>query len=177
MTWRPLLDQLHEVEANPRDVHALGSFGEAVAEIFVHEVLGHEVVVDEATRNKPQGVDLVTFDPATEQIVVVEVKTTTSRRRVRPRMRRTTSTHQMSDLWIAAPEAAPGGSSRTADAGLDNVDLADVAEGFVGKLVVHVDVAADTVAAHEVDENGRVGRAPMLQVSLRDLIVTFDAAT
>jgi hypothetical protein len=177
VAWTSLHEQLREVEAKPGDLRGLGSFGEAVAEIFVHEVMGHEIVVDEATRDKPQGVDLVTFDPATGQIVVVEVKTTSSRRGAGPRMRRTTSTRQMSDVWIAEPEAAPGGISRVVDAGLENVDLADVAEGFIRKLVVHVHVANDTVTAHEVDGDGQVGRTPTSKVSLRELIAPFDAAT
>ena len=53
-----LLDQLAEVRASPRGTSALGSFGEAAAEVFLAEVLGHEVVADEASRDKPQGIDL-----------------------------------------------------------------------------------------------------------------------
>jgi hypothetical protein len=67
--------------------------------------------------------------------------------------------------------------SRVADVGLENVDLADVTEGFVRKLVVHVDIATDTVTAHEVDQDGRVERTPTSEVPLRRLIATFDATT
>ena len=56
-----LLDQLAEVRASPRGTSALGSFGEAAAEVFLAEVLGDEVVADEASRDKPQGIDFFFF--------------------------------------------------------------------------------------------------------------------
>nr|BFE56514.1 hypothetical protein GCM10020063_010400 [Dactylosporangium thailandense] len=174
MACNNLLKQLHEVEANPRDTGMLGSFGEAIAAVLLHDVLDHEIVVDEATRGKPQGLDLATFDTQSERLMVVEVKTTGSEKSVGPRMGRTISTRQMSDDWVASHEATPGGISRIVEAGLDNVDLADVVEDAVGKLVVHVNTRNDTVTVHEVDADGRVGGVTH-SIGLRDLVRFADA--
>src|SRR4051812_17397632 len=90
-----LVEQLDEVRSSPGNRAVLGEFGEAVAEVFLNEVLGHEVVFDAAARYGPQGIDLVAFDG--ERIVVVEVKATASGRSPGPRMSSTTTTRQMSD--------------------------------------------------------------------------------
>jgi hypothetical protein len=171
-----LLKQLHEVQANPKDTAMLGSFGEAVAAVLLNEVLDHEIVVDEATRDKPQGLDLVTLDNRTDKLMTVEVKATSSAKTVGPRMGRTISGPQMSDGWVADAATSPSGISRTAEAGLENVDLLDVSENIVGKLAVHVNTKNDTVTVHEVDANGKVG-AVTHSVGLQDLLRFADALT
>ncbi len=161
-----LVEQLDEVRTNPGNRAMLGEFGEAVAEVFLNEVLGHEVVFDAATRSGPQGIDLVTFDG--ERIVVVEVKATASGRSLGPRMTSTTTTRQMSDEWA-------GGGGRPAAANIDQVTVADVAEHYVDKMVVHVDVQQDRVAIHDVDSAGRVTREAHTTIGLSDLVRFVDA--
>jgi hypothetical protein len=167
-----LLDQLAEVRASPGNKSALGSFGEAVAEIFLAEVLGHRVVFDEASRDKPQGIDLVTYDPERDRIVIVEVKTTSRERTTGPRLGRTTKTRQMSRDWIATGTASPSGRSRAWEAGLDQVQKRDVGAA-VDRTVVHVNVAAGTVSLHEMDVD-RVNRMATVTVDLEELVRAFD---
>jgi hypothetical protein len=160
-----LLAQLDDVIAHPEDKNGMGSFGEAVAEVLLHDVLGQDIVVDEAARAQPQGVDLVTWNPADQKIYTVEVKTTASERNTGPRMTR--ATRQMSDQWAA---------DRTAKAGLDQVAEPDVREGYVGKMVVQVDVGRDTVSIHIVDHEGKVDRTgASTTIGLTDLARFSDA--
>ncbi|MDX1873294.1 hypothetical protein SBI67_14310 [Mycolicibacterium sp. 120266] len=162
-----------EVKASPRNTGALGSFGEAAAEVFLSEVMGHEVVADESSRDKPQGVDLVTFDPAKDRIIVVEVKTTGREAVVGPKLAKTTSTRQMSDAWVADPGASRSGTSRAAEAGLDVVQFDDIG-GAVAKMVAHVNIATGTVSLHEMNGD-RVDPVAAVVVGLEDLARFSDA--
>lgn len=168
-----LLDQLAEVRASPRGTSALGSFGEAAAEVFLAEVLGHEVVADEASRDKPQGIDLVTFDAKNDRIVVVEVKTTGLERTRGPKLAKTTTTRQMSHGWIASGSASPSGISRAVELGLENVRSEDIGDA-VARMVAHVNVATGTVSLHEMDGD-RVEREATVTVDLDDPVRFSDA--
>jgi hypothetical protein len=168
-----LLDQLAEVRASPRATGALGSFGEAVAEVFLAEVLGHAVVADEASRGKPQGIDLVTYDAEHDRIVVVEVKTTGLESTLGPKLAKTTTTQQMSDRWITGGSASPSGVSRIAEVGLENVRGEDIGDA-VTRMVAHVNVATGTVSLHDMDGD-RVEREATVTVDLDDLVRFSDA--
>jgi Holliday junction resolvase-like predicted endonuclease len=168
-----LLDQLAEVRASPRSTSALGSFGEAAAEVFLAEVLGHEIVADEATRDKPQGIDLVTYDAEHDRIVVVEVKATGLESALGPKLAKTTTTRQMSDRWIASGGASPSGVSRAAEVGLESVRGEDVGHA-VARMVAWVNVGAGTVSLHEMDGD-RVQREATTTVGLDDLVRFSDA--
>ncbi|AHH98605.1 hypothetical protein [Kutzneria albida] len=163
-----LIEQLEEVRANPGNRAQTGAFGEAVAEVFLNEVLGHEVIFDAAARSRAQGIDLVTLDPEAERIVIVEVKTTATSKSVGPRMSKTTTTIQMSDEWA-------GSADRTAAANIEQVTTEDVAGGYVDKLVMYVDVKADTISIHNVDAGGRVAKEANTSIALSDLVRFVDA--
>lgn len=163
MACNNLMEQLDQVRENPRNKHRLGDFGEAVAEVLLHDILGHEIVADLATRNGPQGVDLITADTR-GKINVTEVKATAAKNYTGPRMNKKTG--QMGDLWTA---------DRSRKAGLDAIGIDDVTEGEIGKLVVHVDVERDTVAVHHVDSVGKVDRTAEMVFGLEDLVRFVDA--
>jgi hypothetical protein len=170
------MDQLVAVRANPSNTGGLGSFGEAVAEVLMHEMLGQHVLADEASRDKPQGMDLLTYDSENDRIAVVEVKTTGMEHVRGPHMSSTKSGPQMSDSWIADSAASPSGQSRIAESGLTNVRLDDLTPGSaVSKMVVHVNTATGTVSLHEFDESGHVDRTATVTVDLEDLVRFSDA--
>lgn len=158
-----LLEQLEQVRQNPKKRHQLGDFGEAVAEVLLHDVLNHQIIADLATRKGPQGVDLVTFGPD-GKITVAEVKSTGVE--ADPYMRKTKYDTQMDDHWAA---------DRARKAGLDAVDEEHVRGGEIAKLVVHVDLIADQVTVRHVDSAGKVSREAELTIGLDDLVRFADA--
>ena len=160
-----LLEQLNEVREHPKDYKMLGDFGEAVAEVLLHHVLGHEVVVDAATRGGPQGVDLITYDAAKGKLALTEVKSTQAERYGMPRMN--SRTKQMSDCWS---------SDRSRKAGMDAVKEADFTDGEIDKIVVQVDIERDIVSIWGVDGAGkRDDNAPEMTLALEDLVRFVDA--
>lgn len=163
-----LVEQLEEVLANPGNRAKTGAFGEAIAEVFLNEVLGHEIAFDAASALRPQGIDMVTMDGETGRLTVVEVKATMSVRSVTPRMGKTNDAIQMSDAWA-------GKDARTEAANIENVSVEDLAEGLVDKMVVFVNVAADVITVHDVDAAGRVTKNANASVVLSDLVRFVDA--
>jgi Holliday junction resolvase-like predicted endonuclease len=169
-----MMEQLNEVRAHPRNSKKLGAFGEAVAEVLLHAKLGQEVVVDAATREKPQGVDLITYNPESGRLVVAEVKATATEKYHRPRMNSKTS--QMADLWAG---------SRAFDAGMDAVDPAGSdftvsdpdTEHMIEKVVVQVDVQRDRVLIFDVDSGGKVAAEAKETYPLEDLVRFVDATS
>lgn len=159
-----LLEQLEQVKQNPRNYLQLGDFGEAVAEVLLHDVLDHEVIADLATRDGPQGVDLITYGPD-GKITIAEVKSTGVEAPPHMRMNKD-GTRQMDDHWTG---------DRARKAGLDAVADDHVSVGEVGKLVVHVDLLADQVTVRRVDGAGKVDHEAELTFALEDLVRFADA--
>jgi hypothetical protein len=160
-----LLEQLNEVREHPKDYKMLGDFGEAVAEVLLHHVFGHDVVVDAATRGGSQGVDLITYDAAKGKLALSEVKSTQKAEYRMPSMN--SRTKQMSDYWS---------SDRSQKAGMDAVEETDFTDGEIDKIVVQVDVERDIVSIWGVDGAGkRDDNAPEMTLALEDLVRFVDA--
>ncbi|MCP2243357.1 hypothetical protein [Lentzea aerocolonigenes] len=162
--------QLEEVLSNPGNRANTGAFGEAIAEVFLNEVLGHEIAFDAASALRPQGIDMVTLNGETGRLTVVEVKATASVKSVIPRMGRTKDAVQMSDAWA-------GDHARAEAANIESVRAEDFAEGEgqVDKMVVFVNVAKDVITVHDVDAAGRVAKDATTRIGLSDLVRFVDA--
>lgn len=143
-------------EAKPthRDRAAYGDVAEAAVARHIVETMGHELI-HQNTKRGEQGIDLVTYDPETDALVVWELKSSLSENALSrpPRMGLTKkSGRQMSASWIDA---------RLEAAGLDVAEATDV-----DLRAVMIDLRTGTAQVWEIDlQTGvKTRRGPVLDI-------------